>query len=47
MFETASEEARKAFGNGDMFVEQFFSDARHIEVGCAPVLRILLTRGSP
>ena len=31
-FESAAREAETAFGNGDLFVEQFLEKARHIEV---------------
>jgi len=34
-FERASSEAAAAFGNGDLYVERFFAEARHIEVQIA------------
>jgi len=32
MYNTASNEAKKAFNNGDMYIEKFVENARHIEV---------------
>lgn len=32
LFETATKEAKKFFGNGDMFVEKYIKNPRHIEV---------------
>ena len=31
MYNTASNEAKKAFNNGDMYIEKFVENSRHIE----------------